>query len=179
MPHNQSNPHNQLRGAQNRAQGDIFEQIIDASCLYYRECGVAEIEKTPEPFRVTRRLTDYQFSGHFEKKAQPDYKGTLQGGKAIAIEAKHTEGDRIKQDRVTPEQTAALDRHYRLGAACFVLVSIKMNTFALVPWTTWAQMKQTFGHKYMTENELQPYRVPFKGRIVFFLDEVRKEFYHV
>ncbi len=166
------NASNQLRGAQNRAQGGIFEQYIEASCQHYRDSGLAEIEKTPEPFKVTRRIDDYHFQGHFEKQAQPDFKGTVIGGKAIVFEAKHSEGDRIKRERVTQEQTAALDRHQKMGALCFVLVSIQMRKYALVPWRVWKSMKESCGHLYMNEKDIAPYQVPFNGRIISFLKGV-------
>jgi len=168
-PYNK-NPINQMRGAQNRAQGGTFEQIISASCIYYRDCGAAEIEKTPEPFKITRRIGSYKFEGHFEKVAQPDFKGTLIGGKAIVFEAKHTESDRILQNKVTAEQTAALDRHQRMGAACFVLVSLQMKQYAFVPWESWKEMKRLFGHLYMNAKDLERYKVVFNGRIVLFLN---------
>lgn len=164
------NPHNQIRGAQNRAQGNIFERIIDSACTDYRQAGFAEIEKTPEPMQPIRNMGQGQFIAHFAKKAQPDYKDTLRGGKSIVIEAKHTDGDRIKQDRVTPEQTEALNRHYELGALCFVLVSIRMNLFAMIPWPVWERMKLHFGRKYMTEQDIARYKVPFNGRSVLFLN---------
>ena len=40
-----------LRGKQNRAAGALFEQMIDAACRYYRQAGIAEIEKTPEAMK--------------------------------------------------------------------------------------------------------------------------------
>lgn len=170
--HPGKNPHNQRRGAQNKAQGGILEKFIDASCIHYRDCGLAEIEKTPEPFKVTRRVSEYEFHGHFEKQAQPDYKGALHGGRAIVFEAKHSESDRILKNRVTEMQTATLNRYQKLGARCFVLVSLRFQVFAFVPWEHWLEMKQRFKHLHMTESDLQQYRVPFNGRIITFLKGV-------
>lgn len=37
---------------QNNAQGKLFEKMILTGCAEYRQKGIAEIEKTPEPFSV-------------------------------------------------------------------------------------------------------------------------------
>ena len=40
----------------NNAQGHFFEDAIKAGCAYYSARGRAEIDKTPEPFRVMEKL---------------------------------------------------------------------------------------------------------------------------
>ena len=37
-----------LQGKRSKAVGQLFEKIVDASCRYYAEQGLAKIEKTPE-----------------------------------------------------------------------------------------------------------------------------------
>ena len=39
----------------NNAQGHFFEGAIMAACRFYHDHERAEIDKTPEPFRVTKR----------------------------------------------------------------------------------------------------------------------------
>lgn len=57
----------------------------------------------------------------FEKPAQPDYKGTLQGGRAVVFEAKHTSTGQMEQSRVTEAQAKRMEHHQELGALCFVV----------------------------------------------------------
>lgn len=147
-----------IQGKRNRTQGLKFEEIIDEACEHYRNMGLAYIEKNPEPMRVigviNRKLG--HFKAIFTKAAQPDYKGTMQGGRAIVFEAKHTETDRIKQDAVTEDQWKAMDLHEAMGAACFVLVSLGTDYYR-VPWKHWKTMKEDCGHKYMNAADLHPY----------------------
>lgn len=149
-----------IQGKQNRAQGLAFEEIVNATCEYYRSLGVAYIEKTPEPMKpigvINRKLG--HFKAVFTKAAQPDYKGTLLGGRSIAFEAKHTDTDRIQQKAVTEEQWRALDLHEAMGAWCFVLVSLDWKYYR-VPWSKWKTMKEDYGHKYMNAAELSPYKL--------------------
>ena len=103
------------QGAVSRAQGAQFEQAIAGACDLYREKGMADIEKTPEPMRPIKRLAEGRFVAIFEKQAQPDYKGTLAGGQAVMFEAKSTATDRITQDRVTEDQAERLTRCAKLA----------------------------------------------------------------
>ena len=146
------------QGKRNRALGLQFEAIITEACEHYRSLGLAYIEKTPEPMRVigviNRKLG--HFKAVFEKAAQPDFKGTMQGGRAVVFEAKHTETDRIKQDAVTDEQKDAMNLHESMGAWCFVIVCLD-NHYYRVPWEKWKTMKEDCGHKYMNAADLHPY----------------------
>ena len=137
--------------------------------------GMANIEKTPEPFKITRDLGNGQFQGHFEKMAQPDFKGTLRGGRAIAFEAKHTDNDQIEYARLTEEQIEQMELHYQMGAECFVLVSYRFSRFFRVPWEAWRTMKHLYGRKYMKLEELLPYRVPMKNGVIKFIIDGGKE----
>ncbi len=163
------NPQNIMRGMQSRAQGEIFEKFIMASCDYYRDAGIAHIEKTPEPFHVTRSCGNGRFLGNFAKQAQPDFKGCLWSGKAVVFEAKHTDADRITQDRVTQEQTDALNRYCYMGAICFILVSFGMQQFYRIPWSDWRDMKLNYGRKYIMPEDVQDYQCHFDGRVIYFL----------
>ena len=146
------------QGKRNRALGLQFEAIIDEACEHYRAMGLANIEKTPESMKIlgviNRKLG--HFKACFDKKAQPDFKGTMAGGRSVCFDAKHTETDRIKQDAVTETQWDALDTHEAMGALCFVIVCLD-NKYYRVPWEKWKTMKEDCGHKYMNAADLTPY----------------------
>lgn len=149
----------QLIGSRSRASGAAFEKLIETSCEVYKRRGLAYIEKTPEPMRpVSGADRQGKFTAIYTAAAQPDYKGTLSGGRAVVFEAKHTDSDTTKQERVTPAQAEALRIHYELGALCFVLISIKDRCFA-IPWTVWDNMKKVYGRKYITASDVKEYEV--------------------
>lgn len=153
-------PRHQLQGTLNKARGKQFETRLDAAFEYYKLCGSAVVEKTPEPMKPIRSLGRGQFVACYERKAQPDYKGVVKGGRAVMFEAKFTSTDRMDQDRVKQEQGDYLDRHQALGARCYVLVGFLSGAVYRLPWDDWKTMKQRLGRKYATEADLQPYRVP-------------------
>lgn len=165
------NPRNVLQGARNRAAGLHFEAMIEAACEYYRQNDVAEIEKTPEPMQPTKDLGGGKFVAHYAKKAQPDFKGTLAGGRSVAFEAKHTEKDRMLQSVVNEEQEKRLNRHEKMGAVCFVLVSFDFRLFFRVPWKVWRTMKESYGRKYITPEDVMPYRLKYINGVLDFLRE--------
>lgn len=156
----------------------MFERWIESACTYYRLLGVAHIEKTPEPMRPLRPYGDRrtgQFVAVFTKQAQPDFKGVLCDGTGIMFDAKHTNGDRISQSVVTEEQTTDLDLFQKMSAHCYILVGLGMQDFYRVPWETWKAMKEKFGHKYMSREDLEPYRVKEHGPNILFLEGIELE----
>lgn len=158
-----------MTGKRSKAAGEYWESMIEASCQHYRAEGQAEIIKTPEPMRPVKSLGQGKFIAHYEKMAQPDYKGTLKGGKAVVFEAKHTDSDRLQQSVISSEQEKQLDRHYDMGAECFVMVSFGFQRFFKVPWEVFREMKRNFGRKYITPEDIPQYEVRYIGGVLHFL----------
>ncbi len=157
----------QYQNAVNNAQGHSFEDYIKSACVLYSQQGRAEIEKTPEPFRVTaKNRKDGTFSGRFTAHAQPDFQGTLDGGRSIVFEAKYTTTDRLKKEAVTEEQAKRLQLHHERGALAGVCAGIQ-NNFFFVPWPIWDDMKNLYGRKYVTADDLKTFRVKFNGSVLF------------
>ena len=154
------------RNKVNNAQGHFFEDYIKAGCALYSERGRAEIDKTPEPFRVMEKMHDGIFKGRFTAHAQPDFQGTLDGGRSIVFEAKYTTTDRMKRDALTPVQQKTLESHHRRGALSAVCVGIG-DKFFFVPWLLWRDMKDIFGRQYVTAADLENLRVKFNGAVLF------------
>lgn len=163
----------QQRATQSRQNGALFERMIDASLKWYASRGDAHIEKTPEPMKPLRPPNERgQFLACYTKQAQPDYKGTLKGGRSIVFEAKHSESDKIDYGRLTEEQRDALEAHYQLGAFAGVLVSLGMTDFYMVPWEIWRRMTEIYGRKHMKKADLECYKVPFYGGVIKLLEGI-------
>lgn len=160
MENNRKDPRRQLIGAVSKALGQQFERDINAAFEHYRRLGVASIEKTPEPFHMTGRENGGKVVGFYEKKAQPDYAGTLHGGRSVYMEAKFTGSNRMEQSRVSPGQTEYLDEKMRLGAFCYVLAGFSHGGAYCIPWSVWRAMKEHYGRKYITENDITQYKIP-------------------
>ncbi|RCX20914.1 recombination protein U [Anaerobacterium chartisolvens] len=154
------------RGKVNNAQGLLFENSIKAACQTYRNRGIAEIDKTPEPFRVTKKHPNGEFTGRFTAPAQPDFQGTLSEGRSIVFEAKYTTTDRMKRDVLTTEQMDVLEYHRKLGALTAVCAGIQDRHY-FIPWTRWRDMKLHYGRQYVTQADVEKYRVRFTGAVMF------------
>lgn len=152
-------PKRQLLGKIAKARGKQFESRIDDSFAYYAQKGFAIIEKTPEPMHPTKNLGNGKFIAYYEKQAQPDYKGTIKGGRTVMFEAKFTAADRMEQSRVLQSQQDYMDMHQALGARCFVIAGFSSGMVYCVPWDIWKTMKDHFGRKYVTEADLEKYQV--------------------
>lgn len=113
-----------------------------------------------------------QFICCFTKQAQPDFKGILMDSTMILFDAKHTDKDKISRDVVTAEQQACFERYMKLGAMCFLVVSLEFKEFYRVPWVVFRDMKKIYGHKYMNREELEPYRIKYSNGVVKYLDGI-------
>lgn len=156
----------QYQNAVNNAQGHHFEGYIKAACTLYAERGRAIIDKTPEPFRVTKKSPDGIFTGRFTAHAQPDFQGTLDGGRSIVFEAKYTTTDRMKRGALTKTQMETLERHNQRGALAAVVIGIQ-DSFFFIPWWWWRDMKQQAGRLYVTVTDIEQFRVRFNGSVLF------------
>lgn len=163
------NPKRQLQGKLSRAKGKNFEELLDRSFDYYRERGFADVEKTPEPMKVIRRLEHGRFIACFEKKAQPDYKGIIKGGRELLFEAKYTDSDRIEQERVGELQSKYMSRHQSLGARCYVIAGFGTGAAYRIPWDVWLNMKAHFGRKYVAERDIQQYKMRIGWNGIFLI----------
>lgn len=147
----------QYHASMSNNRGHDFEEAIRQACLLYASQGRAKVEKTPEPFRVLEKREGGIFVGRFTAHAQPDFQGTLDGGRSIIFEAKYTTTDAMKRDVLTETQMETLERHHRCGALAAV----------------WRDMKEAFGHMSVSAAELEDFRVRFTGAVLF-LDYVHK-----
>lgn len=134
----------QYHASMSNNRGHDFEEAIRQACLLYANQGRAKVEKTPEPFRVLEKREGGIFVGRFTAHAQPDFQGTLDGGRSIIFEAKYTTTDAMKRDVLTETQMETLERHHRCGALAAVCVGIQ-DRFFFVPWPVWRDMKEAFG----------------------------------
>lgn len=157
----------------NNIQGKFFERMIILGCQKYAMNQEACIEKTPEDFHPQKiDKKSKKVSGYYKEKAQPDFKGTLKGGRAICFEAKMTMKDRINKSVITENQATCLSNHAMLGAYCGVCVMIN-KTVGFVPWGIWRNMEDHYEKKSLSESELKEFEVP-TPMYVDFLANYRK-----
>ncbi len=155
------------RNKVNNAQGHDFEKAIEQACVIYARQGIARIEKTPEPFRVmSKSRSGGVFQGRFTARAQPDFQGTVEGGRSIVFEAKYTTTDRMRRDVLTQKQMDALEFHQKLGGLAAVCVGMQ-DQFFFLPWEFWRSMKEKFGRQYVTAEDMAQWRVKFDGAVRF------------
>lgn len=163
-----------LIGKISREKGQFFENMIIDSARFYENRGISVIDKTPEPMKIlgVSDRSRGRFIACFEKKAQPDFKGILIDSTMILFDAKHTDSDRIQRSVVTPEQEECFERYMKLGAMCFLVVSIGFEDYYRVPWIVFRDMKKIYGHAYMKGEELKPYHIKYSNGILRFLDGI-------
>lgn len=156
-----------LQNKRNNALGSNFEKMINAGCKKYANEEVALITKCPENFTAkSKDKKTGKFYGQFYGKAQPDYIGTLHGGRSILFEAKATTADRINKNAVTANQNKILEESYVLGAFCGVCIFLENKSY-FIPWSVWRDMKKLFGRQYILSQDIEQYEAVFNGVLSF------------
>ena len=74
------------KNLQSNGFGKNFERFVAMGCAYYRQEGLADISKIDEPFRVIKLKKSGRFEGQFIRNANPDFEGTVRGGRSICFE---------------------------------------------------------------------------------------------
>lgn len=77
----------------------------------------------------------------------------------------------VPNSAISSEQEKQLDRHMKLGAECFVMVSFGFEQYFKIPWAVFREMKQHYGRKYITPEDVQEYKVRYIGGVLQFLKE--------
>lgn len=157
----------------NNNLGHQLEDLILLGCKIYRQKGIADIDKTPEPFRVISKKSNGAFAGRFIGKAQPDFSGTVRNGISIVFEAKATRTDKLKQNVISEEQWRRLEMHWQLGAVVGVVCQIQ-KSYAFIPWELWRNMETVIGRKHLRVEDFSNYLVKTPGYIDFLPQDMNR-----
>ena len=124
-----------MRSHANR--GQPFEDFLEFVHARYQTTGTACVHKVPTEFIPLRDRTGRVCSVKVERKSCVDYLGRYKAT-PVAVEAKHTENDRILFSRVEPHQAEYMDDFCKDSEAIgIVLVSFSLRRFFAVPWPFW------------------------------------------
>lgn len=166
------NTKRQLQGKINHELGKNFENHIETICEIYKMNKIAIIEKTPEPLKVLKHMENGHFDAIFTTSAQPDFKGTIYGGKTIVFDAKFTEADRVRYQILSDYQREILEKYKEFGAMAFILVGFMNGSIYKIDIEVWNKMKEIFGRKYIMQEELENdlYKIKNKNGMIDFLN---------
>lgn len=140
------------QGKTAKRNGKEFEKLLDNYFLCLKKMKACAIEKTPEPFRYIKPLNGSygMFVATFVKSAQPDFKGTIAGGRAIVLEAKSVASDRVNLSVLTEQEKDDLILYSQLGAISGVIVkSQQLNNIYFFPTDFFCNIYELTGFKHI------------------------------
>lgn len=118
-------------------RGQPFEEFLKFVHARYQADGKACVHKVPTEFIPIRNARGEVCNCKVESQSCVDYLGRYRDI-PVAVEAKHTENDRILFSRVEDHQADYMDDFCKdPGAAGIVLVSFNLRRFFAVPWPFW------------------------------------------
>lgn len=125
-------------------RGQTFEEFLHFVHTRYQASGIACIHKVPTEFIPLRDATGSVCNVKVEHKSCVDYLGRYKNV-PVAVEAKHTENDRISFSRVEDHQAEYMDDFCKYpGTVGIVLVSYNLRRFFAVPWPFWKAARDTW-----------------------------------
>ena len=128
LAQNKSSAHRTLLSAANR--GMSLEEDINLSNDFYRDSGIALINKRPTPINIVKvdysrgaRITD----AYFEKQSTTDYNGVYKG-RYIDFEAKNTKSiTSFPLSNISEHQIVHLKNVLKHGGIAFFIISFQMK----------------------------------------------------
>ena len=128
LEQNKSSAHRTLLSAANR--GMSLEEDINLSNDFYRDAGIALINKRPTPINIVKvdysrgaRITD----AYFEKQSTTDYNGVYKG-RYIDFEAKNTKSiTSFPLSNISEHQIVHLKNVLKHGGIAFFIISFQMK----------------------------------------------------
>ena len=133
-----------MRSASHANRGQPFEDFLAFVHARYQSTGIACVHKVPTEFIPLRDRTGKVCNAKVEHKSCVDYLGRYKST-PVAVEAKHTENDRILFSRVEPHQAEYMDDFCKYPEAVgIILVSFKLQRFFAVPWQFWKQARDAW-----------------------------------
>jgi len=160
-----------ITNSKNRRTGSSFESMLESMFDYQFNIGNMYIQKTPEPTKCIKNVGKGKFISVYTGKSQPDFKGTIKGGRCIVIEAKHTSTDRISMsciDSKKNDEKMYLYNYESMGALCFIAVMFDYSNPCMIPFHHFILMKEIYGRKYMTKDECIKFLWDGFSNIVFY-----------
>ena len=137
-------------------RGRPFEEFLKFAHKRYEAAGLAVVHKVPTEFIPLRNCIGQICGCKVEHKSCVDFLGRYKTI-AVAIEAKHTENDRISFSCIEEHQAAFLDLWDVPGSAALVLVSFGLKRFFAVPWVFWKTARKIWLSKSKKKVEVNAY----------------------
>ena len=155
-------PHAVASGRAADAAGRALETYLNGQHLAALKAGVANVRKVGAPVLVGGDGKPYEWAG----RGPADYVGALKGGRAVAIEAKSTEG-RFSRREVPQHQQDDLSHTADLGGLALLVVELRDTgriyavEWSRVPWRVTkavvrgvVQTRETVGAEELSGHEV-------------------------
>lgn len=136
-----------------QSAGAALETLANLHHTRAREQGLADIRKVEPPVRRLRSLAGGQFVAVYAAKSGCDFRGTLRGGKALAIECKSGDGESLAHSEFTAAEVLDLDECAALGGLSIVLWYRRdLRSMYAIPWQSMPWKKSGRGQSVRAED---------------------------
>jgi penicillin-binding protein-related factor A (putative recombinase) len=162
-------------------RGKPLEDLIEIQCSRYTNSGIAVFHKVPTkiiPLKTNKESKGFDGAYIPDQKKAVDFMGRIVNV-PVAFDAKEMNEDRIRFDRLEPEQSEFLRKWHTGGYAVgFILIGYKLQRFWVFPWVHWDNYMQHATQKSLSILDLDraftEYEIPQRGTGSVNIDFVTK-----
>jgi len=153
-------------------RGRATEDMLNLAHQSMAVRGIAWIRKIPTPIKVLRPLGAGKFLAVFSASAGADYVGTLEGGRAVVVEAKELKkGPSLPARRFTGAEVDHLTNTMEAGGLAIVFVRRVIDgSLWAIPWSEYSAILAT-GRKSMNLDKAPEFRV---AKVIDYIEESLK-----
>ena len=163
-------------------RGSTLEELVNRTNEYYREKGLALIQKIPTPITPVRmdKESRHITLAYFEQQSTVDYIGAVQGI-PVCFDAKECHADTFPLANVHPHQIRFMKEFGIQGGIAFLLIFYShLDRFYYLPYRElaafWQRMEEG-GRKSFRRDELsQGIYLPHRGGVLVpYLEGIARE----
>lgn len=143
-------------------KGRQFEEEVIRANRYYKNKGLALVQKISTPWNVVRRGKQI-VSAFPSEKSTLDFRGTVKGGLSISFDCKESEDERgLPLNHIQDHQIDYIRTALYMNETSFILCSMKsLDKKFYIPghivieyWDRWKENKGKRGYNYIPHQEM-------------------------
>jgi recombination protein U len=151
----------------NRGKG--LEYLTEWSNAYYKNRGIAIINKIPTPFKILGRFRNFYY-GYYDKKSTVDFEGIIKTGQHVAFDCKQTKGNRFALDNVKQHQFDYLKSIHSMGGISFILIEFtELNKYIRLKFTDlncfWGMQSNKRGTKSILIEDIEQHQLIYNTKV--------------
>lgn len=166
-------------------KGKQFEEEVNRSNIYYKNSGLALVQKISTPWNVVR-IGNQIVSAFPQGKSTLDFRGTVSGGISISFDCKESNEEKgLYLKNIEEHQIEYIKKALEVGEISFILCKMKqLDESFYIPgervleyWELWKKNKGRRGFNYIPHQDMEEIEIG-QGGYLDYIKNIESEVKH-